>query len=109
MTAPERAVIAEVRAWLVSKMAVPCTACAYCGPCPSGVNIVDTFGMWNEAAMFGTVDEIRGQYRSGLQARGNCAKACVECGQCSPKCPQGIDIPARLKEADAYLGIAGAF
>ncbi|PKL08520.1 MAG: aldo/keto reductase [Spirochaetae bacterium HGW-Spirochaetae-7] len=104
MTGPERAVIDQARDHLVSRMAAPCTACGYCSPCPSGVNIVDTFGMWNEAAMFGTVDENRRQYRSGLQARGNGAQACVECGQCVPKCPQGIDIPARLKEAHSTLG-----
>jgi predicted aldo/keto reductase-like oxidoreductase len=28
---------------------------------------------------------------------------CEECGACEPKCPQQIDIPARLKEAHEVL------
>ena len=103
ITKAERALLDEARAWFISKMAVPCTACGYCSPCPSGVNIVDTFGMWNESAMFGTVEANAKQYRDSLVAKGKGAEACTECGECVPKCPQTIDIPARLKEARNIL------
>ncbi len=101
ITQSERAVLDEARAWLVSSMAVPCTACGYCSPCPNGVNIVDTFGMWNEASMFGTLEDNGKNYRSNLVAKGKGAEQCTECGECVPKCPQGIDIPAMLKKAGA--------
>jgi predicted aldo/keto reductase-like oxidoreductase len=51
--------------------------------------------------MFGTLEQARKQYATDLA--GKSADACVECGECVPKCPQGIDIPARLKEAQNML------
>jgi predicted aldo/keto reductase-like oxidoreductase len=104
MGAAERAVVAKARAFFASRMAVPCTGCGYCQPCPSGVAIQDVFGLWNEASMFGTLAECSGQYRADYAAKGSGAGACVECGACLPKCPQGIDIPARLSGADEALG-----
>lgn len=103
ITKAERVILDEARAWFVSKMAVPCTACGYCKPCPSGVDIPGVFGLWNEAAMFGTVGVNAKQYRESLAAKGKGADACIGCGECVPKCPQGIDIPARLKEAQKML------
>lgn len=103
ITRGERAILDEARAWLVSRMAVPCTACGYCSPCPSGVNIVDTFGMWNEASMFGTLEANSKAYRTTLVANGKGVELCTECGACLPKCPQGIDIHAMLKKAHAAL------
>lgn len=103
ITRSERAILDEARAWLVSRMAVPCTACGYCSPCPHGVNIIDTFGLWNEASMFGTIEASRKAYQANLASKGKGADVCTECGVCVPKCPQGIDIPARLKEAKAAL------
>jgi predicted aldo/keto reductase-like oxidoreductase len=31
------------------------------------------------------------------------ADACIDCGTCAPKCPQGIAIPAQLRAAHAAL------
>ena len=35
--------------------------------------------------------------------RGDGPQACDQCGQCLPKCPQGIDIPAELKRVRREL------
>ena len=32
------------------------------------------------------------------------AEACIECGECEPKCPQNIPIREQLKETAAALG-----
>lgn len=103
MTADERSVVAAARSAFTARMAVPCTACGYCQPCPSGVAISDCFGLWNEGLMFDTLAKSQRQYAEGPAAGGHGAAACVECGACLPKCPQGIDIPKRLKDADAAL------
>ncbi|MBU0929310.1 MAG: aldo/keto reductase [Spirochaetes bacterium] len=103
VTKAERALLDEARDWFLSRTAVPCTACGYCKPCPSGVDIPAAFGLWNEATMFGALEASRRQYESGLKASGSGAEACADCGACVPKCPQGIDIPARLAEALAAL------
>ena len=37
-------------------------------------------------------------------APGKQAPACIECGDCEEKCPQGIPIIEKLKEAHEILG-----
>ena len=84
-------------------MPVPCTTCGYCKPCPSGVLIPEIFELWNSAVMFDDRERQSAWYRSGMVGHGKDTGQCTECGFCTPKCPQGIDIPARLKEAGTYL------
>lgn len=31
------------------------------------------------------------------------AARCIGCGQCAPKCPQGIDIPSQMRLIDGYV------
>jgi len=89
----------QVKAFYNGKIQIPCTTCAYCMPCPSGVNIPGNFGYFNDYFMF-----------DSPKARDNTVKfyhyfikpdaspsACVECGQCEEKCPQKISIIEELK------------
>jgi len=101
VTKAERAILDEAKAWFGSRMAVPCTNCGYCKPCPSGVAIPGVFRLWNDASIFGAFDRARKEYAAEFGSTG--AAACVGCGACVPKCPQGIDIPAALKRAAAAL------
>jgi uncharacterized protein len=101
---PELAMAAEVRTYYLGRMKVPCTTCGYCLPCPSGVAIPDVFSMANTAAMFDSRDATSHLYKAFLVSRGASAEACVECGECTPKCPQSIAIPDELRKAHALLG-----
>lgn len=81
-----------------------CTGCGYCMPCPNGVNIPECFRLMNLHRVYGLTFAAREQYR-GFGDEGNKnAAACVECGQCEPKCPQKIPIIEQLKETHAALG-----
>ncbi len=77
-----------------------CTACAYCMPCPMEVDIPEVFKHWN---VLKRTSEQKWLYGSMLSSRGKDASKCIECGKCSPKCPQGIDIPKELKLAHQDL------
>jgi predicted aldo/keto reductase-like oxidoreductase len=103
ITEAERRVIVSARDWFRQRMPVPCTTCGYCNPCPSGVLIPEIFELWNSAVMFDEAERRSAMYRTDMVGPGRDAGQCTECGLCVPKCPQGIDIPARLKEAAALL------
>ena len=101
----ERRFADRVWKFFSDRMRVPCTACAYCKPCPQGVDIPQCFTNLNTAAISGNW-EIQGRnYRYILapDRDGKRASACVSCGACVPKCPQGIPIPEKLREvAEAF-------
>ena len=77
---------------------VPCTACQYCMPCPVKVNIPEVFRVYNEAARDPNHNQ-RWLYGAILVNSSEDASQCVKCQQCVAKCPQFIDIPAKLREA----------
>lgn len=87
-----------------------CTGCRYCMPCPNNVDIPRNFEAMNYYRVWGLEEHARSLYRSlGKRKRQGAvvekwAEACVECGECEPKCPQNIPIRERLKETAATLG-----
>ncbi len=85
-----------------SMTAVPCTGCAYCMPCPQGVNIPGVFSRWNGGAMLGEWERPKRIYKNMINNR-EAADQCVECGACEPLCPQSIPIIEKLKEANRAL------
>jgi predicted aldo/keto reductase-like oxidoreductase len=86
-----------------ARMKVDCTTCAYCMPCPSGVNIPECFACYNAAFMFD--DRAHAQLVYGFRTRNDGgASACNECGTCEEHCPQGIPIAERLKDVAAFFG-----
>ncbi len=90
----EHAAIAEVGENVKKYQKVPCTTCAYCMPCPIGIDIPETFKAWNTKHL-NTGNE---NWISGTFIDYNMASSCVECNSCTKHCPQQIDIPAKLKE-----------
>jgi len=103
MNPTELALIGEVREHFRSRTKVSCTTCGYCEPCPNGVAIPDVISMYNTCVVFDSRDFVTGFYRNFFVGHGRGADACLECGECEPKCPQAIQIVETLKEAHAHL------
>jgi len=90
-----------------SKGQIPCTACAYCMPCPAGVDIPGNFKVFNSASDALTAadtgrKDIADKRKAFLklynaQEKGARADACVSCNACLPKCPQHISIPQHMQ------------
>jgi predicted aldo/keto reductase-like oxidoreductase len=101
-------IIARVAASYKQLMKVGCTGCAYCMPCPAGVNIPQCFSFYNDHAM--RVNRLSARVMYGLSLMGAQgtpradASLCRDCGKCARACPQQIAIPAELKNVDRSLG-----
>ncbi len=76
-----------------------CLRCGYCQPCPHGIVVPEVFRALQMARDYPDALKYLGRelYES-LEVR---ASACVACEECIPKCPAGLIIPERLKEAVA--------
>ena len=92
----ERQTLERALAAYRKRLAVPCTACRYCMPCPVGVEIPRIFGLYNQYKAIGNPWLFSNNY--GAIPKDSRADACVECGKCVKHCPQKIDIPAELKK-----------
>jgi len=106
LTAEERAMIDEVKRAYQKKMKVGCTGCAYCMPCPFGVNIPVCFSFYNQYHMLGNRIITRGMYGMNLMGGAgepSYASLCRNCGKCVEACPQHIAIPAELKKVSKTL------
>lgn len=69
---------------------VPCTQCEYCLPCPQGVAIPRVFRIYNDGVAYNNPARAR-RLHSHMEDGGN-SLACIQCRECEPKCPQGIEI-----------------
>ena len=95
---------------------VPCTACAYCMPCPYGVDIPGNFGYYNNAVTkkllplpsksspdyAGRLLKYQQGYEQTLKTEAWATK-CMDCEECLPKCPQQIRIPNQLSRVAELL------
>ena len=84
-----------------------CIQCYDCLPCTGNINIPEVLLLRNLAAAYDMEDY--GKYRYGMFENaghwfpGMKGSRCTECGDCLPKCPEKLDIPALLKDTHYKL------
>ncbi len=100
------------------RMAVPCTACRYCMPCPSGVDIPQNFAIWNNVSMQDSGWQswrIKRSYRklARTPARVNLQGSERQCGgvhqvrALRAQVPAGNQHPRRTREVRGGAAVAG--
>lgn len=96
LTDAERQTVAEALAAYRKSGAVPCTACKYCSPCPTGVNIPRNLALHNQVK--GGLPLFHAKLVYDAMSEDERASNCVHCGVCRKKCPQQINIPQLMAE-----------
>lgn len=107
LTPAEESLLGNIADSMSGMPVVPCTGCAYCMPCPFGVDIPGNFTYYNDAINNGKLPEkTAADYKekskafvSGLKKKMKkdaWANACRDCEECLSKCPQQIRIPNQL-------------
>jgi predicted aldo/keto reductase-like oxidoreductase len=101
LTEQELGMFSEVKAAVAGKVKVPCTGCAYCMPCPAGVDIPGCFSIYNDKFIHKGLNRETSYIirTSGFDGGARSyASLCKDCGACEKKCPQGLPIRKHLTE-----------
>ena len=103
MSESDLELIRSIRAAYDAQNSIHCTGCRYCMPCPQNVSIPDIFRLYNNYTQMKDHWVDRGMYSTNIVPMGMGANQCIECGVCTTRCPQRIDIPGKLKEVHKEL------
>lgn len=82
-----------------------CLSCGYCLPCSQNIEIPKVFRALYMHQSYPEDQQFMG--RELYDGLGVPADACEECGECVQRCPAGIDIPERMKQAITTFGARG--
>ncbi len=105
LSAEEQGVIAQAKAALDARAAIPCTGCNYCVDlCPNKIAIPYNFRAYNMGVLYDDMELAKDFYRSEVTSYGRRADSCVSCGSCEEICPQHIAISTWLPKVDELLG-----
>ena len=97
-------ILQKVVGEIMSNMAVGCTGCRYCMPCPKNVDIPGTFFCLNLLKSEGFLSAEKSFFMTtALRHDSTYPSNCIECGRCEKHCPQHIEIRKKLKEARKTL------
>lgn len=111
----EKEFLEETARLMIQYPTIPCNDCKYCMPCPYGIDIPAILVHYNKCVNEGNVPEntesanykearrafLVGYDRSVPKLRQ--ASHCIGCNQCSPHCPQNINIPRQLHRIDEFV------
>ena len=109
-TEAENVLLAKIADEMAGVPTIPCTTCAYCMPCPYGVDIPGNFAHYNEAVnqkilplpdrtaadYAARKQQFLESYQKALPDQNTWARSCLDCEECLSKCPQQIRIPNQL-------------
>ena len=98
----EQKTIKEIVDLINSRVQNGCTGCAYCMPCPAGVDIPGCFKAWNTYHMYQNYNVVKWSWEKAM-GEAKQAKNCIKCGKCEGACPQKISIREDLAKAQADL------
>lgn len=107
MSEEELNMINKVRDTYSNLLQVGCTGCAYCMPCPAGIDIPAAFKNLNNYHMYS-------KFKSRLyhiaflgvltkDGKSHFTHSCINCGKCEQKCPQNIEIRKEFKHVQKDL------
>ncbi len=89
---------------ILSTVKVGCTGCAYCMPCPKGVDIPGTFASYNRYYSDSKFAAMKEYFMcTTLRQKSAAASQCIGCGKCEQHCPQTLPIREKLQEAKKTL------
>jgi len=100
LSADQLAVYGDACEALRIRVKADCTACRYCMPCASGVDIPGVLAALNSAAMW---DDANPWLTGYARVEGKAA-LCSACGACEQVCPQGLPVSALMSEAVVVFG-----
>ena len=103
LTEAESRLIERIKKEIKRTTRVGCTGCAYCMPCPAGVDIPGAFRCYNAIYAEGKKAGRHDYLFTALRKKQSGASQCIGCGRCETRCPQGIEIRKELKNASAEL------
>ncbi|MCQ2298685.1 MAG: aldo/keto reductase [Bacteroidales bacterium] len=77
-----------------------CTYCGHCTPCPAGIDIAKVNELLDIAKNGKATDKTRAEY----EALEHHASECTACGACESRCPFGVPVREKMKEAVKTFG-----
>ena len=115
LTEEEKQFLYDTASLIKEYPTIPCNDCKYCMPCPYAIDIPAILLHYNKCVNAGNIPESSQDenYKKARQAfligydrsvpKLRQANHCIGCNQCSPHCPQRINIPRELQRIDKFV------
>jgi predicted aldo/keto reductase-like oxidoreductase len=78
-----------------------CTGCAYCQPCPRGIDIPKLFSAYTHYHVYGLPEDAKRLFAEYLERAA--FQNCSGCGACEAHCPQKLSVRRELQRVEEFL------